>query len=106
MIALTALAVVFLAAAGVFAALFVGASGDHAAAADRLDQRRAELADLDGRVGAANAEKQRAQRRNTGLASENTELTPCVDTMRHYLFDNPTGADLETTVDKLFTLCQ
>jgi hypothetical protein len=105
-VALVAVATVFLVAAGVFAALFVKAGGDHAAATDRLDQRRGELTELDARVAAAADERQRAERQNDALEAENAELTPCVDAMRHYLWDVRTEADRRTALDDVFTLCQ
>jgi hypothetical protein len=102
---LAALATAFLLSAGVFAALFVAATGDHDAAADRLAQRHSELADLDDRISAKDAERQRTERHNGGLESEDADLTECVGAMRHYLLDGLTGAARVTALDEAYTAC-
>jgi hypothetical protein len=103
---LAALACAFLVAAGVFMALLVAAGGDLAAENDRLDQRRGELTDLDGRVAAADAEQDRVERDNTALESANAELAPCVDAMRHYVFDNLGKAEREAALGQVLTFCR
>jgi hypothetical protein len=103
---LAALVVVLLAAAGVFAALLVSASGDHAASTDRLDRLRGELTDLDARLVAQDAKRSQAERHNSSLEADNAELTPCVEAMRHYLWDGLTGAERESALDDVVTLCR
>lgn len=105
-VALAAVASAFLVAAGVFAALFVSAAGDHTAEADRLDQRRAEVTDLDGRVAAADAQQRQAERTNDKLETENTELAPCVDAMRTYMWEARTDAERKTALNDVVTFCQ
>jgi septal ring factor EnvC (AmiA/AmiB activator) len=105
-VVLAALAAAFLLTAGVFAALFVATDGDHDAAVARADQRRGELADLDDRVSASDAERQRTEQRNTGLESENADLTECVDAMRNYLAGGLTEAERVTALDEAFAACQ
>lgn len=105
-VALAAVAAAFLVAAGVFAALLVSAAGDHAAETARLDQRRGEVTDLDGRLAAADAAQRQAERHNNGVETENAELTPCVDAMRHYVWESPTEADRKTAFNDVLTFCQ
>jgi hypothetical protein len=105
-VVLAALAAAFLVTAGVFAALFVAAAGDHEDAVARADQRRGELADLADRVSASEAERQRTEQRNTGLESENADLTECVDAIRHYLSDGLTDAQAVTALDAAFVACE
>lgn len=105
-VVLAALAAAFLVAAGVFAALFVAATGDHDDAVARADQRHGELADLDSRISASDAEQQRTEQRNTGLESENADLTACVDAIRYYLSDGLTGTERVTALDDAFVACQ
>ncbi|MGH3875590.1 MAG: hypothetical protein ACRDSK_00985 [Actinophytocola sp.] len=103
---LAALAVAFLAAAGVFAALLVSAGGDHATSTDRLNELRGELTDLDARAVAQDAKRSQAERHNSSLEADNAELTPCVEAMRHYLWDGLTGAERRSALDAVVTLCR
>lgn len=91
---------------GVFAGLYVMASGQRATTAERLDQRRTELAELtDERAELARVHDD-ATRRNAELENTRTELAECVDAVRHYLWDDLAGAELNTALDQMFALCQ
>jgi hypothetical protein len=105
-VVLAVLAAVLLVGAGVSAGLYVAATGDRAAAEERLAQRGAELAEVRDRVAGGDDERERAEQANTALENENADLNACVEAVRHYLWDEPVGAALTTALDTLFAECR
>lgn len=105
-VVLAALAAVLLVGAGVSAGLYVAATGDRAAAEERLARRGAELVEVRDRVAAGDDERERAEQANTAVENENSDLSACVDAVRHYLWDEPAGAALTTALDTLFAECR
>ncbi len=104
-IVLAALASTLFLAAGVLTALLVMAGRDHDAAAGRLDDVRAELTGVRERVASAEAERNGVERRNTALQAEKSELSACVEAMRHYLWDGLTGTARSAALNTMFTEC-
>jgi hypothetical protein len=103
---LVALASLFLVSAGVFVTLFLIAAGDHDSAVARLDERQSELTSVNDKVVSAEAERKRAEDRNKGLKSDNADMTPCVEAMRHYLWDGLSDSARTVAVREVFTKCQ
>lgn len=105
-VTLAVVAVTLLLTSGVFAGLYVMASGQRDATAERLDERRIELAGLTDERAELTQVRDDATRRNAELENTRTELAECVDAVRHYLWDDLAGAELNTALEKMFALCQ
>jgi hypothetical protein len=103
---LVVLASLFLISAGVFVTLFLLAGSDHDAAVARLNDRQNELTGLDDRVVSAEAERQRADRRNSGLKGDNADMSGCVDAMRHYLWDGIADSQRTAAARDVLTKCR
>jgi len=97
-------ALLFVAAIG-SVVLYVSARGDHDAAVSRLAERKGALAAVNQKVVSTDAALRAAAQRNSGLATEKTDLTTCVDAVQHYLWDGLTGDERTAAVDLLFTVC-
>jgi uncharacterized protein (DUF3084 family) len=106
MATLVVLVSLFVVSAGVFVTLFLTASADHESAVARLDQQRSELAHVNDQVVSAEAERKRADERNKGLKSDNTDLSGCVDAMRHYLWDGLADSARTAAVRVVLAKCQ
>jgi hypothetical protein len=102
---LIVLASLFLVSTGIFVTLFLIASSDHTDTVARLEERRSELAEVDDRVAAAEAERRRADERNTTLKSDNAAMSSCVKAMQHYLWDGLVDAQRTAAARDLLTEC-
>jgi predicted Zn-dependent peptidase len=106
MATLVVLASLLLVSAGVFVTLFLTASADHESAVGRLDQQQSELANVKEQVVSAEAERKRADERNKGLKSDNTDLSGCVEAMRHYLWDGLVDSARTAAARVVLAKCQ
>ncbi len=93
--------------AGAFAGLYVLSTGDHDAVAERLEDRRGELATVSDRLAASEDERVDAEQRNSDLETTRTDLTACVDAVKHYLWDvAPDSPEDDAAFDTFFAACQ
>ncbi|WP_460393194.1 hypothetical protein [Actinophytocola sediminis] len=98
--------VALMATAGVFVALYIAASGDRDTAAGTLDDRRTELARVTDRGAEVEQARVDTSARIAELESTRTELSECVDAVRHFLWANLTPAEQNTALDQMFALCK
>jgi len=105
-VVLAVVAALLFAAGIVFGVLYLSARGDHDAAAAALTERQNSLAEVNLRVSSTDSARQAADQRNGALENENTELTACVEAVRHYLWDGLVGVERDAAVDRLFTTCE
>ena len=95
-IILIVVAVLLFAVGGVFAGLYVSASGDHDTASSALEDKKAQLADIKDDITTAKGDKTKAEDHNGDVESQNSELQPCVDATQTFLWDTPaTASDAE-----------
>ncbi|MCT2583450.1 hypothetical protein [Actinophytocola gossypii] len=105
-VVLTVVAVVLVLTAGTFAGLYLATSGEHDDLADRLDDRRTELADRTDRATTTERERDRAEDRNSDLRVTRDALATCVDAVQHYLWDGLTGSARDAAISAMFTACE
>jgi hypothetical protein len=105
-VVLVVAAVLAFAVAGLFTGLYVAASGDRDAAVALLDERKAQLAAAQERLGTAEEAASAARDRNSGLEAQGTALQTCVDAVQHYLWDSLTDAETTVAIDAMFTACE
>ncbi|SMD25461.1 hypothetical protein [Kibdelosporangium aridum] len=106
MTVLIALAALFLVTTGIFVTLFLIAASDHTKTVTQLDDRQRQLTELDDRVAAAEADRKRAEERNTAVKSANADISGCVKAMQHYLWDGLAEAQRTAAARDLLTKCK
>lgn len=107
-IILIVVAVLMLAAGGVFGALYISANSDHDKASSTLADRKAELDGIKKDITTAQGDKTKAEDNNSDLESQNSALQPCVDATQKFLWDTPQSApeaEIDAAVQAMKDAC-